>query len=93
MDITESLRRILEQKKAVTQRFFSVALGCGRETYFVFVGSEAESGSSGPRTIYEQFTHDLLQTLQEFHGSDWNAELREQWRMAIECVGRAILGG
>ena len=103
MDIQESLRRILEQKQAVTQHFFTVALGTTHEACFVFMGAEAEQSSirpanllqavSAPRTIYEQFTQDLLQTLQEFHGSDWNAELRDQWRAAIEFVGRAILGG
>jgi hypothetical protein len=103
MDIQESLRRILEQKQAVTHRFFTVALGGGPDGYFVFVGAETDPQprrptyvpltGSAPRTIYEQFTQDLLRTLQEFHGAEWNAELMTQWQKAIEHVGRAILGG
>jgi len=94
MDIQESLRCILEQKQAVTHRFFTVALS-GQEAYFLLVASERETPptSIAPRMIYKQFTQDLLQTLQEFHGPEWNAELREQWKVAIERVGRIILGG
>ncbi len=94
MDIQESLRRILEQKQAVTQRFFTVALS-GHEACFVLLASEREMSptSIAPRVIYEQFTQDLLRTLQEFHGPEWNAELLQQWQVAIERVGQAILGG
>jgi hypothetical protein len=88
MDIKESLRRILDQKQAVTQRFFTVALSGRHEVYFV------EQGQWGAvLAIYAQFTNDLLQTLLEFHGADWNPELMEQWREAIERVGRAISAG
>jgi hypothetical protein len=100
MDIKESFCRILEQKQAVTHRFFAVARGSGHETRFVFwrteeAGVSAES-SSAPRNLktplelYAHFTNDLLRTLQEFHGADWNGELMEQWRLAIERVGHAI---
>jgi hypothetical protein len=88
MDIQESLRRILEQKKAVTQLFFAVALSGRHEG--CFVGQE-EWGVL--LAIYAQFTNDLLQTLREFHGADWNPELMAQWRTAIECVGRTIFAG
>jgi len=40
--------------------------------------------------MYAQFTSDLLRTLREFHGADWNPELMEQWKLAIERVGQAI---
>jgi hypothetical protein len=88
MDIKESLRRVLEQKQAVTHRFFAVALSGRHEVYFV----EQEKWGA-VLAIYAQFTNDLLQTLREFHGADWNPELMEQWREAIECVGRAISAG
>ena len=88
MDIKESLRRILDQKQAVTQRFFTVALSGRHEVYFV------EQGQWGAvLAIYAQFTNDLLQTLREFHGADWDPELMEQWREAIEHVGRGISAG
>ena len=100
MDINESFRRILEQKQAVTHRFFAVALGGGHETRFVFWGTEevrvsvefssAPGTLKSPLALYAQFTDDLLRTLQEFHGADWNGELMEQWRIAIERVGHTI---
>jgi hypothetical protein len=40
--------------------------------------------------MYAQFTNDLLRALGEFHGADWNPELMEQWRRAIERVGRIM---
>jgi hypothetical protein len=43
-----------------------------------------------PLAIYAQFTSDLLRTLHEFHGADWNPELMQQWKTAIERVGRII---
>jgi hypothetical protein len=100
MDIQESFHRILEQKQAVTHLFFTVALGGCPELRLIFWGTEG-AGHSGefsgspqllcaPLAIYAQFTNDLLRTLREFHGADWNPELMEQWRMAIERVGQAV---
>jgi hypothetical protein len=98
MDIQESFHRILEQKQAVTHLFFTVALGGCPEARLIFWGTEGaghsvEFSSSpqmlcSPLAMYAQFTNDLLRTLCEFHGADWNSELMEQWKMAIERVGR-----
>ncbi len=100
MDIHESFRRILEQKKSVTQLFFTVALGSCPEVRLVLWGKDCPgpllelSGSaqllSAPLAIYAQFASDLLQALREFHGTDWTPELMAQWQRAIEHVGRAI---
>ncbi len=92
MDIRESFHRILEQKQAVTQQFFTVALGGSHEACLIFWGAEGASPQSlcAPPGIYAQFTSDLLRTLREFHGADWNAELMEQWKTAIERAGQAI---
>ncbi len=92
MDINESFHRILEQKQAVTQLFFTVALGGNHEARLLFWGTEGASPQivCAPLAIYAQFTNDLLWTLREFHGADWNAELMEQWKMAIERVGQAV---
>jgi hypothetical protein len=100
MDIKESFHRILEQKQAVTNLFFTVALGSGHEARLFIWGTEGAGRpveSSGPPqslcaplAIYAQFTNDLLQALREFHGADWNPELMEQWRTAIEGVGRVV---
>jgi hypothetical protein len=100
MDINESFRRILEQKQAVTHRFFAVALNGCPEAHLVFRGidwggqsvelSSTPPTVSAPLALYSQFANDLLRTLREFHGADWNPELMEQWKMAIECVGVAI---
>jgi hypothetical protein len=88
MDIKESLRRILEQKQAVTHRFFAVALSGRHEVYIV-----EQDKWRALLAIYAQFSDDLLQTLREFHGPDWDPALMEQWREAIERVGRAISAG
>jgi hypothetical protein len=100
MDIQDSFRLILERRQAVTHRFFSVALGGGHEARLVAgtvdgTGPSAEFSGlpqawSAPLAIYAQFTNDLLRTLREFHGADWNPQLREQWRVAIERVGHGL---
>ncbi len=100
MDIQESFRRILEQKQAVTHLFFAVALSGCQEAHFVcqgtdWAGQSLEFSSSSqafcvPLTLYAQFANDLLQALRDFHGPDWTPDLMQQWRMAIERVGRAI---
>jgi hypothetical protein len=100
MDIEESFHRILEQKHAVSRLFFTLALGGCHEACLILWGKEG-AGHSGelssspqmvcaPLAIYTQFTNDLLRALREFHGADWNAELMEQWKTAIERVGQAI---
>jgi hypothetical protein len=43
-----------------------------------------------PLALYAQFADDLLQALRMFHGADWTPDLMEQWRLAIEGVGRSI---
>jgi hypothetical protein len=128
MDIKESLRRILEQKQAVTHRFFTIALTGRHEGRLVFGGADragqsaefstspqedvyhdtwsysveglirnspgSQYGKLGlPLAIYAQFTNDLLRTLREFHGADWDPELMEKWTAAIERVGQAIFAG
>jgi hypothetical protein len=100
VDIHESFHRILEQKQAMTHLFFTVALGGCHEAHLIIWGTEGagqpvEFASPpqilcAPLAMYAQFTNDLLRALHEFHGADWNPELMEQWRMAIERVGRAI---
>jgi hypothetical protein len=92
MDIEESFHRILEQKQAVTHLFFTLALDNGHEGRLIFWGAEGASPQAlcAPLAIYKQFTNDLLRTLREFHGTDWNAELMEQWKTAIERVGCSI---
>jgi hypothetical protein len=85
----------------VTHLFFTVALGSCHEARLFFFGNDGAghsldfSSSSltgcAPSAMYAQFTNDLLLTLGEFHGADWNPELMEQWRRAIERVGRITL--
>ncbi|HZV07611.1 MAG TPA: hypothetical protein VE999_21170 [Gemmataceae bacterium] len=100
MDIQESFHRILEQRHAVSRSFFTGALSGCPEVRLIFWGTEGagppvEPSSSpqmlcAPLAMYAQFTSDLLRTLREFHGADWNPELMEQWKLAIERVGQAI---
>jgi hypothetical protein len=100
MDIQESFHRILEQKQAVTHLFYTVALGGCPEVRLLFWGTEGaghpvELASSpqmlcAPLAMYAQFTNDLLRTLLEFHGADWNLELMEQWRTTIERAGQTV---
>lgn len=46
-----------------------------------------------PRELYPKFQHCLLETLQRFHGPDWNSRLAEQWRAGLEAVSREMLAG
>lgn len=100
MDITESFRRILEEKQAITHRFFAVAQSRSQEPHLVSPerdwADQQVDLASLPQTsnavlaLYEEFTSDLLQTLRELHGPEWDPELHEQWRGAITSAGRSL---
>lgn len=43
--------------------------------------------------LYPRFCNCLLETLAEFHGNDWDAELSTEWRDALEMASKTMLEG
>jgi hemoglobin-like flavoprotein len=46
-----------------------------------------------PREHYPKFREAMLSTLSRFHGHDWNAELAQQWKDAIDLASDKMLEG
>lgn len=46
-----------------------------------------------PRELYPKFSQCLLETLQRFHGKNWNPRLAEQWQDGIAATSRVLLEG
>jgi hemoglobin-like flavoprotein len=120
MDISESLRRILEEKqKPLSDRFYRLLFDRhpDMQPYFrdvdlrfqgamltmalqLVVQQYAEPKAAVgeyllllghkhhvrgiPREAYPRFIETLIATLGEFHGSDWDTNLAEQWQTAIQ---------
>lgn len=45
------------------------------------------------RELYLYWTNAMIETLSEFHGADWNAELEQQWLEAIGAATELMLEG
>jgi nitric oxide dioxygenase len=46
-----------------------------------------------PKEVYPRFSEVLLDTLEQFHGTDWSDDLRHQWREAIDSSVNKMLEG
>ena len=46
-----------------------------------------------PRELFPVFRDTMLSTLREFHLSDWNEPLEQQWRAAFDLAIEAMLEG
>jgi hemoglobin-like flavoprotein len=46
-----------------------------------------------PRDLYADWRDCLLDTLEAFHGKDWNEELERQWTEAINLAVETMLEG
>jgi hemoglobin-like flavoprotein len=46
-----------------------------------------------PREQYPKFREVLLETLEHFHGGDWNPELATQWKTAIDMAAEKMFEG
>jgi hemoglobin-like flavoprotein len=46
-----------------------------------------------PTTLYAEFGEALQATLKHFHGKDWDGELAQQWREALDKATATMLQG
>jgi hemoglobin-like flavoprotein len=44
-----------------------------------------------PKDLYPIFNQCLLETLGQFHGHEWNAQLSEEWRNGIDKASKVLL--
>ena len=79
----------------------TVALGAAREhpkikngfqSYLRLLGTRHKDRDI-PRELYGDFFDALLATLQEFHESEWNDALAQQWRDALRAVEALMFEG
>jgi hemoglobin-like flavoprotein len=62
------------------------------EQYLRYLGSKHHDRFI-PFKIYEQWREAMLETLAQFHGSQWSEELAAQWRDAIDQTTELMLEG
>ena len=60
--------------------------------YLDYLGSR-HSARGIPIYLYPQWRDTMLETLASFHGTDWNEELSNQWRSAIDLTTNEMMAG
>lgn len=46
-----------------------------------------------PRELYPIFSQCLMETLERFHGQNWNAQLSDAWQRGIDKASNVLLEG
>jgi len=60
------------------------------EAYLKILGEEHSGRGIGPE-LYPKFCDALLASLSRFHSRDWNDQLAQQWRQAVELAATRML--
>lgn len=63
------------------------------EAYLRLLGHRHQSRRGIPAWTYGPFRDCLLETLAQFHGAEWDANLAHQWAEAIDLASRTMLSG
>lgn len=63
------------------------------ESYLQILGHRHQVRRGIPAGAYGPFRDCLLETLERFHGNDWDEALARQWSEAIDLASRAMLSG
>jgi hemoglobin-like flavoprotein len=128
MNISESIRDILNRDEVVADLFYDIFLDRHPEVRPFFVGvdirqqaivltmmlsviedfyrhsypttarylrllGQRHKARGIPKELYPIFTQCLLETLRQFHGQKWNAQLSNDWRSGIEKASNVLLNG
>ncbi len=62
------------------------------EHYLKVLGHRHHQQGVAPE-LYPKFRDCLVETLQDFHGDEWDSALEDQWRAAIDKATAAMLEG
>jgi len=62
------------------------------EAYLKVLGEKHRDWGIGPEH-YPKFCAAMLETLAKFHGHEWDQQLAQQWREALELASATILEG
>ena len=76
---------------AVVEQYFQQRFPSTGE-YLRILGARHEKMGI-PTALYADWRECLLDTLQEFHGSDWNKDLSQEWTEAIDLASQKMLDG
>jgi hemoglobin-like flavoprotein len=62
-------------------------------SYLMELGRQHDERRKIPAATYPMFRDCLLETLQRFHGEEWDEALAEQWCHALDLAAATMLGG
>jgi hemoglobin-like flavoprotein len=82
---------ILTMELSVMEAFY-VRESPAAELYLQLLGTKHKDRGI-PVEAYPHFRDVLLASLQQFHGTDWSAELAQQWHEAIDASVAKMLDG
>ncbi len=75
----------------LVERFY-VTDSVAAEQYLQVLGSRHHERGI-PEELYPRWTQAMLQSLAQFHGSDWSSELEVEWKAAIDKAIAQMLKG
>lgn len=75
---------LLTMALVVIEKQYSCPFAAAEE-YLKYLGTKHHDWKI-PKSLYADWTAAMLDTLEKFHGSDWDEDLREEWRRAIAQV-------
>ena len=82
---------LLTMALQVTEHFYVDAYPATRK--FLQVLGSRHRIRQIPKEMYDDWAETMIETLSEFHGMSWHAELESQWRHAIDCATRVMFEG
>ena len=63
------------------------------DDYLRTLGREHQARRHVPKHLYGPFRVCLVETLERFHGTEWNATLAQQWADAIDRAAASMIAG
>jgi hypothetical protein len=62
------------------------------DQYLQYLGTR-HSDRAIPQELYPKWRDAMLQTLERFHGDDWDAHLAQQWSQSIDTAAEIMFRG
>jgi hemoglobin-like flavoprotein len=82
---------LLTMALLVIERHYTAAYPATK-AYLKYLGTKHQTRGV-PEELFPHFRDALLVTLEQFHGSDWDAGLARQWKEAIDGATETMLEG
>ncbi len=82
---------LLKMALTVIQQYYDHRFPAA-EQYLLVLGSKHDRRGI-PRQLYSDWRDCMLDTLEQFHGNRWSAELEDDWTQAIHLATEVMLRG